>query len=522
MERPRNSRAYRRFGLLVERQDVNGLAELPADDTKSEIPTMTPDDAGPPGERDARREALDWAHTIMRLLKSIDAHHAGITTARKREGLTRALLVREPDPTALMHKINRLVDSWTLSGAALDRFDASATTPFTPVDTATRAMLPTETAANAGLLATEPGASRPVPQLPGADTTILGLEARAAAAAPDGAIAGKLRDLLALMLRNIAELSPEHRMLEQQVDQINSILSLPLNEKRIGEAERQLRSLMIKQGAIKHSIEEAKTAIKEMVATLIARLSAVSDTAGGYYEKVETYASHIRSADNIGELSQIVRGLLDDTRVVSVDMARARDDLVYARQKVREHEQRVESLERELARVSQLVRTDPLTATLNRRGFEEAYAAEFARSMRTGDVLTVSMLDVDDFKLLNDRFGHQAGDTALKHLADVLRETLRPTDAIARYGGEEFAILLPGVSVSDAAAVMTRVQRELTRRIFMHNYEKILMTFSAGVAQVNLQAGLADALERADRAMYDAKHTGKNRVRVADQVSSGL
>ena len=150
------------------------------------------------------------------------------------------------------------------------------------------------------------------------------------------------------------------------------------------------------------------------------------------------------------------------------------------------------------------------------------FRSEYARALRSGDVLTVAMLDVDDFKLINDRYGHQAGDTALKHLSEVLRETLRPTDAIARYGGEEFAILLPGVSLSDAAAVMTRVQRELTRRIFMHNYDKILMTFSAGVAQIDLQSGLADALERADRAMYEAKRTGKNRVRVADQLSASL
>jgi diguanylate cyclase len=476
------------------------------------------DQANVDGDRNGRREALEWAQTIARLLKSIDAHHAGITTARKREGLTRALLVREPDSVGLMHKINRLVDSWTLSGAAADRIDVTATTPFTPLDTSTPARRPTDTAANAGTLSITPSVTQTIART--TDTTILGLEARAAA--HDSMIAEKLRDLLALMLRNIAELTPEHQMLEQQVDQINAILSLPLNEKRIGEAERQLRSLMIKQGAIKHSIEEAKAAIKEMVATLIARLSAASDTAGGYYEKVEAYANHIRSAENIGELSQIVRGLLDDTRVVSVNMARARDDLVYARQKVREHEQRVETLERELARVSQLIRTDPLTETLNRRGFEETYAAEYARALRSGDVLTVAMLDVDDFKLINDRYGHQAGDTALKHLSEVLRETLRPTDAIARYGGEEFAILLPGVSLSDAAAVMTRVQRELTRRIFMHNYDKILMTFSAGVAQVDLQSGLADALERADRAMYEAKRTGKNRVRVADQLSASL
>lgn len=464
-------------------------------------------------ELEARRQAQDWAQAIARLLKSIDAHHAGITTARKREGLTRALLVREPNPNALMHKINRLVDSWTLSGVSAERIEVVRTTPFSPSAAALAAERATETpvavagARSAAVWATVPAAARPI------DTTVMALEAKAAGL--DSPVTDKLRDLLALLLRNIAELTPEHRMLAQQVEQINATLSLPLNEKRLGEAERQLRALMIKQGAIRHSIDEAKNAIKEMVATLIARLSAASDCAGGYYQKVESYAAHIRSAGDIGELSAIVRGLLDDTRVVSVDMARARDDLEYAKQKVREHETRVEKLERELAKVSQLIRTDPLTETLNRRGFEEAYADEIGRATRHNAVITVAMLDVDNFKQLNDRYGHKAGDTALQHFADVLRETLRPNDSVGRYGGEEFAILLPGVSVSDASAVMTRVQRELTRRIFLHNNEEILITFSAGVAQVDPSDGLAPALERADRAMYEAKRTGKNRVRIA-------
>lgn len=450
--------------------------------------------------QDPKVDAQEWAQTVSRLMKNMEAHHAGITTARKREGLTRALVVREPDGAALRKKLNRLVDSWSMIGGAdpIDTTILPAAGTATVIG-ATSATLTTPLASSLASVASSDSRTAP---------------------APSAAVTDRLRDLLCVLLRSIAELTPEHALLAQQVEQINQTLALPLTERRVFEAERQLRALMIKQGAIRHSLEEAKNAIKEMVTTLIARLSAVSDSAGGYYDKVEAYSIHIRKAENIAELSDIIRGLLDDTRVVSLDMARARDDLVYAKQKVREHEQRVHALEEELAKVSQLVRTDPLTETLNRRGFEEAYSAEIARVMRQGDVLTVAMLDLDDFKRLNDVHGHQAGDMALRYLADVMRDTLRPTDAIGRYGGEEFAILLPGVGVDDAAIVMTRIQRELTRRIFLHDNEKILITFSAGVAAIDPTRGLAEAMERCDRAMYAAKQSGKNRVNIAPAAAA--
>jgi diguanylate cyclase len=173
-------------------------------------------------------------------------------------------------------------------------------------------------------------------------------------------------------------------------------------------------------------------------------------------------------------------------------------------------------LERELEEVGRLVKEDQLTSTLNRRGMDEAYAVEEARAERSGAPLAVALLDVDNFKQLNDKLGHQAGDEALKYLAQVLRQTVRPSDAVARYGGEEFVLLLPCTDHAEAVNVMTRVQRTLTRKFFLHNNERVLITFSAGVA-VRLAGETRDQLiARADGAMYHAKQTGKNRVCVAD------
>jgi len=158
------------------------------------------------------------------------------------------------------------------------------------------------------------------------------------------------------------------------------------------------------------------------------------------------------------------------------------------------------------------VREDQLTGALNRRGMEDAFDHEIARADRMKSSLSTAILDVDHFKRLNDSLGHQAGDEALVHLVRVVKEALRPTDIIARYGGEEFVIILPDTPVSEAVKVMTRVQRELTKKFFLHKNERVLITFSAGVAERQPGEGVESLIGRADHAVYQAKEAGRNRV----------
>ena len=116
------------------------------------------------------------------------------------------------------------------------------------------------------------------------------------------------------------------------------------------------------------------------------------------------------------------------------------------------------------------------------------------------------------FKRLNDSLGHRAGDHALIHLSNVIRETLRPSDSVTRYGGEEFVLLIPDTGLEDAVKMIERLQRELTKKFFLHENERVLVTFSAGVALRNPEESREDVLGRADKAMYQAKKAGKNRV----------
>jgi diguanylate cyclase len=125
------------------------------------------------------------------------------------------------------------------------------------------------------------------------------------------------------------------------------------------------------------------------------------------------------------------------------------------------------------------------------------------------------MLDIDNFKKLNDTHGHLAGDEALIHLVQVAKEESRATDIIGRMGGEEFMIMLPNTNMEDAVMVVTRLQRALTKKFFLNANEKILITFSAGVALYEPGESQESIMDRADKALYEAKHTGKNRVCIA-------
>ena len=207
--------------------------------------------------------------------------------------------------------------------------------------------------------------------------------------------------------------------------------------------------------------------------------------------------------------------LLRETRNIQTEALQSRDRMILARQEVQEAEQRIHALEAKLQHMSELVREDQLTGSLNRRGLDDVFERETARSDRRGTPLCIALLDLDDFKRLNDTYGHQAGDAALKHLVKIVKETLRSMDVIARYGGEEFLILLPETTVDAASQTMTRLQRELTKHFFLHDNEKVLITFSAGVALRQPNEDQGALVKRADKAMYEAKKTGKNRVVVA-------
>jgi diguanylate cyclase (GGDEF)-like protein len=171
-------------------------------------------------------------------------------------------------------------------------------------------------------------------------------------------------------------------------------------------------------------------------------------------------------------------------------------------------------------RLSHSARTDPLTGLLNRRGFDEVFEYELERARRGSGRLSLVLLDLDYFKVVNDRFGHAAGDGALERLGDVLTQTKRQIDTAARVGGEEFALLLPESDADGAFAVCERVRRSV-RDVFARNEfpgagtegMQPPLTVSLGIASFPLDGtSPADLLGSADRALYEAKRRGRDRT----------
>ena len=321
--------------------------------------------------------------------------------------------------------------------------------------------------------------------------------------------------LFKLLLENVSELIDEDSWLRGQVESVQNLIAGPLEPRALEAATRSLKEVIYKQSQLKHNLSDVKLTVKNMMMTFIDRLSSVATSTGDFHEKIGGFSEQISHTDNINELNKILAEVLRETRAIQAEALKSRDRMILARQEVQEAEQRIHSLEAKLQHMSELVREDQLTGSLNRRGLDDVFERETSRSDRRGTPLCIALLDLDDFKRLNDTYGHQAGDSALKHLVAIVKETLRTMDVIARFGGEEFLILLPETTVEAAAQTMTRLQRELTKHFFLHENEKVLITFSAGVALRQPNEEQAALVKRADRAMYEAKKTGKNRVVVA-------
>jgi diguanylate cyclase (GGDEF)-like protein len=180
-------------------------------------------------------------------------------------------------------------------------------------------------------------------------------------------------------------------------------------------------------------------------------------------------------------------------------------------------------LKREIARLKELVNKDELTSLYNRRGFKDesgkfisqlVVSPKFKEKRKSFVIKNFSLIifDIDNFKKLNDKYGHLVGDEALKFLARLIGERVRDIDIVCRWGGEEIVVGLIGASEKDAFNVADDIREKLERRFLKWKNKKIKFTVSGGVASFDKVKNLEELFHRADEAMYRAKKLGKNRI----------
>jgi diguanylate cyclase (GGDEF)-like protein len=219
------------------------------------------------------------------------------------------------------------------------------------------------------------------------------------------------------------------------------------------------------------------------------------------------------SADVVAESPAEVLGLDRDHVWALIDQSpeAARNLLRILAGRIRWNGAQLANANRRWLAVEQMATVDELTGLRNRRWLDDAFARCVTRSVRAGTPLTLLMIDIDHFKHVNDRHGHQAGDRTLRAVAQTLASALRPQDLVARYGGEEFAALLPDVPVQDAQTIAERLRSGVERASLRW---PIPVTVSIGAAALEPADALEQLVARADRALYRAKRAGRNRVRL--------
>jgi len=335
----------------------------------------------------------------------------------------------------------------------------------------------------------------------------------------EGRMVSSLTSLLKLMLDNIADLNRSDTFLLGQVSSLQEVLSHePLSMQQIYLLETSLREVIRKQGTLKTSLDEATSSLRALLDSFITHLAQISDNTDEFQQKIFNHSQRLKETQDVHELNRIVGDIVDDTLDMQQGLTQSRGDLMSAREQVEAAERRIKELEIALETASAKVKEDQLTGAYNRRGLADHFQREISRTDRTHSPLSVALIDVDNFKQLNDHYGHLAGDDALIYLVDVIRSNIRPADVVARFGGEEFVLLMPDTSLEEGIATVRRLQRELTKTFFLANNDRLVITFSAGVAQWRNGEQDIDVIERADQAMYQAKLAGKNRVCSSEEL----
>lgn len=313
----------------------------------------------------------------------------------------------------------------------------------------------------------------PTPDLAGVQRLLGDVSHRLSFAAEEQVeIKHALLHLLQLIITNIGQLSLDDHWFKGQTDALLQAVAPPITLRRLDDVERRLKNVLFKQTEARTRAIEAQEEVRQMLAYFVERLSSIHESSHAFQGKIEESAREIASAKRIEDLAPLLKQMLIATRTMADDAAKTREHLGKLQETVLATQAELAKLHLELDSASAMARHDPLTDVLNRKGLDEALAREIASVRRKGIPLSVCLLDIDNFKQLNDRLGHHTGDGALIHLADVTRKFLRSQDTLARYGGEEFVILMPDTPLEQGVETIRRLQRELTKNLFLSGKDR--------------------------------------------------
>ncbi len=479
-------------------------------------------------------DSSQWAQLAAQLVRGLEQGGRQWTVARRKESVRNVLASSSGQVQRLRERLTQLVAAWQ-NDVAPERIEDELTGESAPAaaegalpaclwpalaasyEQSLRVALPPDDA-NAVRLARDLTAQAQRWHGVGADGSLAAeIEATCAQArqvfVQRHHLVGELGKLVRALSEGLTDLAEDESWARGQADAMRaSLQGEALSVRGVRAAADMLTQTRLQQQRLRGERDRARRALRALVESLSTELQALGGQTGRFSDELVRCTDDLEHADSREQMSSVLHQMLSASRSVQTEVADASVRITANRVQADTLNTRVRELEGELQRLSEEVSTDALTQVANRRGLAQAFDVESARCLRDGTPLAIGLIDIDNFKKLNDSLGHGAGDVALKTLAAQVRAALRPVDHVARFGGEEFVVLLPGSALADAQEALTRVQRRLSMSLFMHEGREVFVTFSAGVTVWRASEPLGSTLERADSALYEAKRAGKNRT----------
>ncbi|MCU7906216.1 MAG: GGDEF domain-containing protein [Candidatus Thiodiazotropha sp. (ex Epidulcina cf. delphinae)] len=320
-----------------------------------------------------------------------------------------------------------------------------------------------------------------------------GLKARLGATAQADAWAAVLQDLLDLSAKSYGEVQMEIREAEDFLEELT----------------KRLQDL----GVHLQSAHDGRDQIVEHGRNLSAKVSGhVGDLGTSVQQATDLHQLKAAVSDRLSLIKHSIDDYLDEEMTWHKQTEESERQL---RDRLEQLEKESNDLRSRMVEAHHLALIDAVTELPNRLSYEERVEQEYARWKRFDEPLCMLVWDIDDFKSINDRFGHQAGDKALRVIAQGLRARLRVTDFIARYGGEEFVCLLCGTQGEEALRVAEEMRKSVEENGFHSSGKPVPVTISCGIASFETGDSIDSVFSRADKILYHAKKSGKNRCELA-------
>ena len=327
-----------------------------------------------------------------------------------------------------------------------------------------------------------------------------------------------LRLALPLMTRNEIPVTPENYAiwfhyvandrpgLKKYIDEL-----LEKQTKFTPELNESIHQQFLSDGDLVQ-IEQVRRSIASALAEATTALRQSGSAAGRYSEILVNFDRSSGSAESLDDIYRLLHSVLEETQQMQKSMEQLQQEFIAKSEDM-------DKLKKELEQVRKQASTDALTGLYNRSTFFNSMEEIEAAAGSTTNPYCVVMIDIDNFKRVNDTFGHLVGDKVIRFVADSLRQSIKGQDCAARFGGEEYAMLLPETRLKDAVTLCNKIRRNIALANLVRSGTKEpigQITISVGVAENHPGESRMDLMARADEALYRSKQDGRNRVSTAE------